>query len=511
MFFFSSRRRHTRCGRDWSSDVCSSDLSLEKQIEHLSSLSKQLSIIEVSYTDTIKNYTDFQMTKNSLDIQLSDHQRLFIWNKYKTEEELNHAFSQLEEIQEKIKFSESEHQKKNDEIKKEEQRLVSAKEKLDKIKNSLTIHQTEYNTLVKNLQLINLDNYIKTESQLIEEEKGILLKEYERLATDYTKLNTNLQDLNKERNILKGRLDVNILELEKEQNSINKLEEQLNAKLQNSNYSSIEMVEDILSKSIDIKSEKKRIQLYRDSVVECKSSIDRYVKEIGDNVYDSDVHKNVIKEIGELKDQIELKNKDHGRIAELLKSLENNIESQKALQKKMEALELRAENLKTMKSLFIGSRFVNYISSVYLQNLCNAANDRFFQLTRQKLSLEITEDNNFRVRDFMNGGKVRSIKTLSGGQTFQASLSLALALADNIQKITESNQNFFFLDEGFGSLDKESLNIVFDSLKSLRKENRIVGIISHVEEMQQEIESHLYIENHEEQGSVIHRSWANNY
>ena len=121
------------------------------------------------------------------------------------------------------------------------------------------------------------------------------------------------------------------------------------------------------------------------------------------------------------------------------------------------------------------------------------------------------EDNNFRVRDFMNGGKVRSIKTLSGGQTFQASLSLALALADNIQKITESNQNFFFLDEGFGSLDKESLNIVFDSLKSLRKENRIVGIISHVEEMQQEIESHLYIENHEEQGSVIHRSWANNY
>lgn len=51
------------------------------------------------------------MTKNSLDIQLSDHQRLFIWNKYKTEEELNHAFSQLEEIQEKIKFSESELQK----------------------------------------------------------------------------------------------------------------------------------------------------------------------------------------------------------------------------------------------------------------------------------------------------------------------------------------------------------------------------------------------------------------
>jgi exonuclease SbcC len=150
---------------------------------------------------------------------------------------------------------------------------------------------------------------------------------------------------------------------------------------------------------------------------------------------------------------------------------------------------------------------VNYISTIYLQQLCNAANDRFFRLTRQKLSLEITPDNNFQVRDFMNEGKVRSVKTLSGGQTFQASLSLALALADNIQQITRSSQNFFFLDEGFGSLDRESLEIVFDTLKTLRRENRIVGVISHVEEMQQEIEAHLRIENDPERGSLIRRSW----
>jgi exonuclease SbcC len=82
-----------------------------------------------------------------------------------------------------------------------------------------------------------------------------------------------------------------------------------------------------------------------------------------------------------------------------------------------------------------------------------------------------------------------------------------LALADNIQKITRSHQNFFFLDEGFGSLDKESLDIVFDTLKSLRSENRVVGVISHVEEMQQEIDVHLRVENHPERGSLIHRSW----
>jgi exonuclease SbcC len=123
------------------------------------------------------------------------------------------------------------------------------------------------------------------------------------------------------------------------------------------------------------------------------------------------------------------------------------------------------------------------------------------------MSLELADDNTFQVRDFMNGGKVRSVKTLSGGQTFQAALSLALALADSIQNFTDSAQNFFFLDEGFGSLDKDSLDIVFDTLKSLRKENRIVGVISHVEEMQQEIDTHLRIVNHEERGSLINVSW----
>ena len=99
------------------------------------------------------------------------------------------------------------------------------------------------------------------------------------------------------------------------------------------------------------------------------------------------------------------------------------------------------------------------------------------------------------------------MKTLSGGQTFQASLSLALALAESIQKFNQSNQNFFFLDEGFGSLDKESLQIVFDTLKSLQKENRIVGIISHVEDLQQEIDTYLKITNDEEKGSIINSSW----
>ena len=113
------------------------------------------------------------------------------------------------------------------------------------------------------------------------------------------------------------------------------------------------------------------------------------------------------------------------------------------------------------------------------------------------------DSNTFWVIDYLNGGKRRLLKTLSGGQTFQASLCLALALAEKVKSLNQSDQSFFFLDEGFGALDRNALRVVFETLKSLRHENRIVGIISHVEELQQEIGVYAKIELDPEKGSQV--------
>jgi exonuclease SbcC len=64
-------------------------------------------------------------------------------------------------------------------------------------------------------------------------------------------------------------------------------------------------------------------------------------------------------------------------------------------------------------------------------------------------------------------------------------------------------QEFFFIDEGFGSLDNDSLQIVLNTLQSLQKENKVVGIISHVESLQQEIRTHLNIQKNQTEGSII--------
>ncbi|MDP4187961.1 MAG: SbcC/MukB-like Walker B domain-containing protein, partial [Bacteroidota bacterium] len=283
----------------------------------------------------------------------------------------------------------------------------------------------------------------------------------------------------------------------------------ITGKLKEFGHQTSKEVEQILNKPYDLEKERETINRFRQELFNAGEQYKSSLKEAEGRQYDPKAHEVLLQELKTLSEEVEQKNQKAGSLQNEIKVLNENLAQAVRLKKDLEKLETRAENLRTLKLLFKGSGFVNYVSSVYLQNLCSEANRRFSKLTCGKLRLELTANNNFLVRDFMNEGKLRSVKTLSGGQTFQAALSLALALADNIRQITESSQNFFFLDEGFGSLDKESLAVVFETLKSLRKERRIVGVISHVEEMQQEIDTHLKIVNDPDLGSIINPSWRN--
>jgi DNA repair protein SbcC/Rad50 len=194
-------------------------------------------------------------------------------------------------------------------------------------------------------------------------------------------------------------------------------------------------------------------------------------------------------------------------LQESLKDMLIKLEEKSKLTQSFLEIESRESGLRELERLFQGKGFVKYVSSIYLRELCNTANLRFMKLTKNSLSLEIDDSNTFWVVDYLNGGKKRLLKTLSGGQTFQASLCLALALAEKVKALNQADQSFFFLDEGFGALDRNSLRVVFETLKALRHENRIVGIISHVEELQQEVGVYAQIELDAERGSQIRYSY----
>ncbi|OFY31044.1 MAG: hypothetical protein A2X09_15860 [Bacteroidetes bacterium GWF2_43_11] len=247
----------------------------------------------------------------------------------------------------------------------------------------------------------------------------------------------------------------------------------------------------------------REINAYRETEATLHNRIAELAKSLSDEPYDAVLHNESTASLMLLIEKQKELTLVLDRLYQAVKQAEAQQAELKRLEKELEAARFRAANLASLAKLFKASGFVNFVSSVYLEQLVGIANKRFHVLTNRQLSMELADGNNIVIRDYLNGGHLRSVKTLSGGQTFQASLSLALALADVVHARRPGTDNFFFLDEGFGSLDKESLQMVFDTLRTLRLENRIVGLISHVEELQQEIDAHIRVVSDEEEGSRI--------
>ena len=151
-----------------------------------------------------------------------------------------------------------------------------------------------------------------------------------------------------------------------------------------------------------------------------------------------------------------------------------------------------------------------YIQMHYIDRIIARANTRLmimtdgqYDLVRRKEALSKTGQSglDLDVIDHYNGSH-RSVKSLSGGESFKASLALALGLADEIQSSAGGIKlDTMFIDEGFGSLDEESLSAAMKSLSSLAEGNRLVGIISHVGELKQRIDKQIIVTKDKSGGS----------
>ena len=143
-----------------------------------------------------------------------------------------------------------------------------------------------------------------------------------------------------------------------------------------------------------------------------------------------------------------------------------------------------------------------YVQMAYFDRILRKANVRLMTMTGGQYELVRKKDQDTRqgkvgldlnVTDHYNGSQ-RSVKTLSGGESFMASLSLALGLSDEIQARAGGIQlDAMFVDEGFGSLDEEALNQAVKVLNGLAGGNRMVGIISHVAELKERIDRKIVV------------------
>ncbi len=199
--------------------------------------------------------------------------------------------------------------------------------------------------------------------------------------------------------------------------------------------------------------------------------------------------------------------KDTTRLEEL-RELMRHVE--KKVNKQLSAIRKAEQQYQTMKKLADLSRgenhlklsFERFVLSSFLDDILVKANQRLVELTDYRYQLRRSHE--IAKRGAQSGldlevidhhtSKVRSVKTLSGGEGFKAALSLALGMADVVQAYSGGIQlDTLFIDEGFGTLDDISLEQAINTLKGLSQKNRILGIISHVPQLKEEIYAKLEI------------------
>ncbi len=171
---------------------------------------------------------------------------------------------------------------------------------------------------------------------------------------------------------------------------------------------------------------------------------------------------------------------------EQVASLERDVELAARLTAEREAAGEERVVAAELGRLLSARGFERWLVAEALHRLAEGASATLHVLSGGQFSLVIDADGEFAVVDHGNGDELRPVRTLSGGETFQASLALALALADELSGMASGGAtklDAIFLDEGFGTLDPESLDTVAATIESLGTGGRMVGIVTHVREL----------------------------
>src|SRR5450830_1705206 len=149
---------------------------------------------------------------------------------------------------------------------------------------------------------------------------------------------------------------------------------------------------------------------------------------------------------------------------------------------------------------------VAFVSSGILEQLLVTANDHLRILSKERFELLLDEDDQMMVQDAFSASGPRDVATLSGGETFLASLALALAVKDLLS--TSVDLDSFFIDEGFGTLDETTVQGVADVLESLRRDGSLVGIITHRADLVERFETVLEVTNQSGSAHIARREMA---
>ncbi|MEC5165600.1 exonuclease SbcC [Flavobacterium sp. PL11] len=401
----------------------------------------------------------------------------------------------------------------NDEkkIRKEYESITDLLKNNYKSKNELVTLQAVKSAAIDNeqcqIKILSIAEYEVIAVASIQAQKTAIHNNNLKTAKDFQILKELIAKENQDLAMLTGSLAEIQLQVTEYKKALELTQKTIAELLIEHNFSSVEEVRTILLKNWNLTLEKEKVKLFTVNLLTVTNAVLEAEKRILGKTFDNNILEEKKSQFSSFKLQFENQLGLYSTLNDNLSRINKQFIEKQDLLAQFEMVSTRHSNLGILSNMFNASGFVNYVSSIYLQNLADVANIRFHRMTKNQLSLTINSANEFEVIDYLNNGASRSVKTLSGGQGFQASLCLALALAESVQSLNKNDKNFFFIDEGFGTQDQESISIVFETLQSLRKENRIVGIISHVAELQERIPRSINVTKQDEKGSIVTENW----
>jgi len=252
---------------------------------------------------------------------------------------------------------------------------------------------------------------------------------------------------------------------------------------------------------------KSDIEVYKDKIISCKASLKQQKKRLGDKG---------VPDIGKLQERQQDAHVHNEETINRWSEIDSRCKQLKEVKKKLNAAHKENQTLEEKYSVYgtlsevangkTGDKISlqRYALSLLLDDVLEEASHRLLIMSNKRYTLLRKEDKakgnrasglDLDVEDSYTG-KTRPVSTLSGGESFMAALSLALGLSDAVQAYSGGIKlDTLFIDEGFGSLDPESLSLAISTLTELQSKGRMIGIISHVGELKEQMQMRIDVES----------------
>ncbi|MBO0478397.1 AAA family ATPase [Vagococcus fluvialis] len=480
---------------------------LEKNIEVQDELLNQLK----EQVTTLKNQVSFKEDELAKSKELLKEEQEILVSYFKELEETQ-WLERAKEQENEIKVELNAFDNKLTKISEEKEELIKLEREENSLKETLIHQETEVSSL--NNQLIEVEtinqNILKqlpNEWKLLDE----MLEEQTRLMSETTKWHEEVRSTENALTNLKLELatlettitnDLKELEVNKQKQILS--EQKINEFLIENKLSE-KTLENLLSDLPQLESLEEAIKTYenkRHVLLSRQEELTKLIKNQEEPVIEPLLveQERLMSELEEVRNKTNILELTMKKNQEIVVKVKREIESKKEAQARLLELTELADILSgDGPSKLSMERFV---LQMYLKKILQRGNEKLVTLTNGRYRFEIKEEQGsskkatgleINIYDD-NVGAIRSVNTLSGGESFIAALSLALSLAEIIQEEAGGIKiDAMFIDEGFGSLDEDALEMAIRALENIEGEGRIIGIISHVRELKERIPQQLQI------------------